>query len=125
MWTLHRIFLVSRTEGGCTLAQGKRGVVEQQRTVPLCPVKAQVGDPLPLLPTLTDLGLDRGWSLGTWLRPSLAASWPLGDLEPALASAWLLTQDRSLGHVVASVRELRVCPLQDPSTPHITRPIWA
>lgn len=63
-----------------------RGTVEQQKMVPLCPVKAQVEDQLLLL-TPVDLVLDCGWSLRTQLRPILAASWPLGDLEPTLGSS--------------------------------------
>ena len=49
--------------------RANRGTVELQRTVPLCPEKAPVGAQRPLQPTPAALGLELGWSLGSWLRP--------------------------------------------------------
>lgn len=49
--------------------RANRGAAELQRTVPLCPEKAPVGAQLPLRPTPAALGLELGWSLGSWLRP--------------------------------------------------------
>ena len=96
--------------------RANRGTVELQRTVPLCPEKAPVGAQRPLRPTPAALGLELGWSLGSWLRPHR-----LPAVHRVTLSLFCTPDSiRSPGRRVAPARGPRVCLLGDPNTPPIT-----
>lgn len=84
------------------------------------PTDSQACRPAPPPAPSTELG----WGRGRSLRPLLTASWPLGDLEPALAPN-LVQKPRAWGGLSESTGGGGVCLLEDPSKPSITSPSGA